>query len=109
MLEKMNNILCDPFGITPEQKEINEREWRDPNNWKGWLFPVYSSALDTRPFVPGRMFRPKDSQDTRWVQILCSQVPNIGQRNGTAVFLFSIAVWILIVGAILINTLLGIT
>jgi len=82
MLKEMNNALCDPAGITPEQKEVNDREWRSPENWRGGIFPAYASPLDSRPFVPARMFKPKTPDDLRWVQVLCTQTSNGAHRTG---------------------------
>ncbi len=38
----------------PDQAEINEREWRDAENWHGGIFGVYRSARDSRVFVRKR-------------------------------------------------------
>ena len=38
--------------MTP-QDEINEREWADLKNWRGWLC-FYSSKADNRIWVPKR-------------------------------------------------------
>ena len=35
------------------QDDINQREWENPGNWKGWL-GAYSSQVDTRLWVPKR-------------------------------------------------------
>ena len=78
----LNDFLCDPSGITPEQKELNDLEWNNPNNWSGHFFPSYSSKLDSRPFVPARMFRPEFQNDKRWVQILCTQTVNRAHQRG---------------------------
>ena len=82
MLMTINDLLCDPSGITAEQKRINDQEWNTPENWKGYIFPSYSSELDSRPFVPARMFRPKFRDDTRWVQVLCTQTVNKAHKRG---------------------------
>ena len=36
------------------QSEVNEAEWRNPNNWRGWgrWFRIYHSDRDTRAWVP---------------------------------------------------------
>lgn len=36
------------------QPEINEREWRDPKNWRGGLLGIYHSECDDRAVVPKR-------------------------------------------------------
>lgn len=69
-------------GITAEQKAVNDREWRDPKNWKGWLFPAYSSSIDSRPFVMGRMFKPKSPEDIAWAGVLCRQTVNRAHPRG---------------------------
>ncbi len=35
------------------QEELNEQEWRNPNNWK--LFSIYYSEYDSRVWVPKRI------------------------------------------------------
>jgi len=39
-------------AVTP-QDQINEHEWADPKNWRGWLC-VYSTKADNRTWVPKR-------------------------------------------------------
>ena len=95
---KLNDILCDPPGITPEQKIINDREWRDPKNWKGFLFPAYYSELDSRPFVLARMFKPKSHDDLKWAGVLCSQTVNRAHRRGR---IWVILMWIAVLSIIL--------
>lgn len=34
------------------QKEVNDAEWRNPNNWRGRWFRIYHSERDTRAWVP---------------------------------------------------------
>jgi len=34
------------------QKEINESEWKNPDNWSGSVFGFYFSKKDTRTWVP---------------------------------------------------------
>ena len=34
-----------------DQNAINQREWENPDNWRGWLC-TYRSARDTRVWVP---------------------------------------------------------
>lgn len=34
------------------QKEINENEWKNPDNWSGSIFGFYFSKKDTRTWVP---------------------------------------------------------
>lgn len=37
----------------PTQREINEKEWQNPNNWSGFAInPAYFSKRDSRLFVP---------------------------------------------------------
>jgi hypothetical protein len=98
MFKKVFDILCSPIRITPEQKEINEREWQDPRNWKGWKCPSYSSSFDTRPFVQGRLFKPRDSEKTKWTRELCSLVHNRAHPRGR--------IWLFISRAVVIAILL---
>jgi uncharacterized membrane protein len=37
------------------QAEINDAEWRNPDNWYGGWFGVYISPRDTRVWVPKRV------------------------------------------------------
>ena len=37
MQSNINDALCDPSGVTPEERDTNEREWSDPANWHGWI------------------------------------------------------------------------
>ena len=55
----MNLSFYEPSGTTEEQRQINDREWSNPENWHGLFFPYYSSKLDNRPFVPGRYIHPE--------------------------------------------------
>lgn len=95
MPNALNDILCNPAGISPEQAAINEAEWRKPENWHGVLFPSYCSKTDTRPFVPGRTFRPKTADDLRWVGVLTRQIPNRGHSRGR---IWSILGWAAVIG-----------
>ncbi len=52
MIKELEDILYDSSGLTAEQNAINDAEWRKAENWSGWLCPSYSSAVDSRPFVP---------------------------------------------------------
>jgi hypothetical protein len=82
MIKKMNKLLVNPPGITPDQEKNNDREWNNPANWSGFLFPSYSSELDSRPFVPARMFRPKFENDNKWAQVLCTHTSNRRHARG---------------------------
>ena len=97
MLKKVFDILCDPIGITPDQKERNEREWQDPRNWKGWHCPSYSSPFDTRPFVQGRLYKPGSNKKIRWTQELCSLEHNRAHPRGRIWLIISRVVVIAIV------------
>jgi uncharacterized membrane protein len=37
-----------------DQRDVNDREWHDPANWTGAVFPRYASERDTRLWVPKR-------------------------------------------------------
>ena len=99
MQEKINAMLCDPVGTSSRQASINDNEWRKPENWHGRLFPSYSSKIDTRPFVPGRMFRPRTNDDLRGVGFLTSQVVNRGHTRGRV---WSIIGWVAVAGIVIV-------
>ena len=99
MKKSMNDILCNPVGTSSQQSAINEEEWRKPENWHGNIFPGYSSKLDTRPFVRGRMFPPKSMDDTRWAGVLTSQITNRGHPRG---WVWSILARVTVVGIVII-------
>jgi len=109
MLKKVFEFLCDPIGTTPEQREINEREWQDPSNWKGWKCPSYSSPSDTRPFVQGRMFKPRNSENIKWTRELCSLVHNRAHKRGRIWLIIAratvIAIVVIFLGVIFANIL----
>jgi len=90
MFEKLNDMLCEPANTTPEQREINEREWMNPDNWHGWICPYYKSDLDTRPFVPGRMLHPKIHVPTWLCPTKSRPIPNRGQSRGK---IWSLLAW----------------
>jgi len=111
MLRTLNDRLCNPPGITPEQEAINDREWHDPRNWKGWLFPAYSSPLDSRPFVLGRMFKPESPGDNTWAGVLCRQTVNRAHPRGRiwailawAVMLAIVAAWLVLMAIMIWET-----
>jgi uncharacterized membrane protein len=59
---------------TCSQREINDAEWRNPDNWSdNWFFRAYFSKRDSRLLVPryfNNMFMPT--------------TPNFGHRRGVA-------------------------
>ena len=56
----------------PTQREINDAEWRNPDNWSGsWPYNAYFSKRDSRLFVP-QYFN----------SILCPHTINFGHRWG---------------------------
>jgi hypothetical protein len=81
MLKSLNDWFYSPLGTTLRQQATNDAEWRKPENWSRGLWPRYSSKLDTRPFVPGRLFRPKSENDERWAW-LSRGTPNWGHPRG---------------------------
>ena len=105
MPKSMNDLLCEPSGTSSRQAAINDEEWRNPENWHGVIFPSYSSKIDTRPFVPGRMFRPKTPDDLRWAGVFTSQVVNRGHRRGR---IWSFLGWVAVIGVLIIWIVLGV-
>lgn len=66
-----------------DQKEINDTEWRNPENWSGSLLGFYFSKKDSRTWVPksvpqmGWTLNLGKPAGARWLFFLLAGVPII--------------------------------
>jgi hypothetical protein len=100
MFDNLNKQIYEPPDTTLKQREINEQEWKNPDNWKGSFFPSYTSKLDNRPLVPTRWFPPKKGEKKyRHFLKPRSFTPNRAHSRGRAWLTFS---WLVLVAIFLL-------
>ena len=110
MSEKLNKTFYEPSDTTPEQRVVNEREWSNPDNWKGLFFPAYSSESDNRPFVPGRWFPSKGGEQKSKFVLGRKSIPNRAHSRGKVWFRLGwiavsiiVIIWFILMAIYIIN------
>lgn len=73
------------------QTEINEREWRDPKNWRGGLLGIYHSRGDDRATVP---------KGERWGGVTFNVGHPLGRALAVLVVVMLVALVVLGIGAV---------
>ena len=64
------------------KQEMDKAEWCNPKNWSNGFWPSYFSKLDTRVFVPRRVFNDGETSPERYPTIgLSGTTPNYGNRR----------------------------
>ena len=65
-----------------KEKDINKAEWCNPKNWSNGFLPFYFSRLDTRVFVPRRVFNDGETAPNGYPAIgLLGTTVNCGNKR----------------------------
>jgi len=69
------------LGMEESQREINDTEWRNPDNWAGvWPFRADFSKRDSRASVPHYF------NGSIFAQVVSPRIMNLGHRWGFPLF-----------------------